>query len=260
MFSVMTLNLRFGLADDGRNSWLYRKKILPDFLKNHYSDFIGLQEVNDFQADFLIKTLSGYDFIGRRSPAPTFWQNNLIFYKKEWKCIHNEHFFLSPTPDIPSRNRKSRWPRQCTLGLFKKGDYKLICVNTHFDFEAHVQAESSRLILERISYLPTDLPAVIMGDFNATPSSLCHNIFTGNDQKSGFTGSYIGPYFKNVFNKPPFPGTHHGFTGNVDGRYIDWILYRGNIVPETRYVIQETINGVYPSDHFPVYASFKTLS
>ena len=52
-FSTLTLNLRFGLADDGADSWDHRKKALPVLFKKYHPDFIGLQEANDFQIDYL---------------------------------------------------------------------------------------------------------------------------------------------------------------------------------------------------------------
>ena len=82
MLSVLTLNLRFGLADDGPNGWDYRKDSFPYFFEKHRKDFIGLQEANDFQTDFIDNILNDYNFIGKRNPAPSFWQNNIIFYKK----------------------------------------------------------------------------------------------------------------------------------------------------------------------------------
>ena len=253
MLSVLTLNLRFGLADDGDNSWQFRKKAFPSLFNTYCVDFIGLQEVNDFQIDFLKKILTEYNLIGRRSPAPSFWQNNIIFYKRIWECIYYEHFFLSPTPMIPSRFQESRWPRQCTIGMFKNKDHRLICVNTHFDFDVAAQIKSARLIMERLSVLPLDLPAILMGDFNASPLSPPYMIFTGQNKKSS---AQKGSCFKNVFAKP-FPGTHHGFTGDRNGDHIDWILYRGEIIPDNYKIIQGTFNGVYPSDHFPLNATFK---
>jgi len=252
LLTVLTLNLRFGLADDGPNSWQHRKTIIASLLKKYPTDFIGFQEANDFQIDYLNETLSGYDYIGKRTPAPHFWQNNVIFYKRTWKCTYYEHFFLSPTPRIPSRNRESIWPRQCTIGMFKNNDRMLICVNTHFDFDASVQIEGAGLIIKQLSHLPPDLSAVLIGDFNATPDSPCHMIFTGQDQESGPGKSRP---FQNAFSEP-FPGTIHKFTGNTKGEHIDWILYRGGIMKKNCKVIPDTINGIYPSDHFPLFASF----
>jgi endonuclease/exonuclease/phosphatase family metal-dependent hydrolase len=251
--SVLTLNLRFGLADNGSNSWQYRKRSFQPLFKKYRPDFIALQEANNFQIDDLSQILTEYTFIGKRTPAPSFWQNNIIFYKKNWRRICHEHFFLSPTPDIPSRSRKSRWPRQCTIGMFSKNNRAIICVNTHFDFDVAVQIESAGLIMERLSNQPSDRPIVLTGDFNAPPTSPGHMIFTGQHQKF----LVKEPYFKNAF-KAPFPGTYHGFTGRPDGDHIDWILYRGRIVPEDCGVIQDTFGGIYPSDHFPLYAQFSS--
>lgn len=248
--SVLTLNLRFGLADDGDNSWPHRKHILPALFRNYPTDIVGLQEANDFQIAYMDHILADHEFIGKRSPAPRFWQNNIIFYKKTWKCVYHDHFFLSPTPDIPSRFRDSRWPRQCTIGMFAADDRKIICATTHFDFTETVQVNSARLILERLASLPPGVPVILMGDFNAAPSSSCHLIFTGEGVKNQPSN------FKNVFKKP-YPATYHGFTGRVDGECIDWILYRGRIMAENCKVILDSFNGRYPSDHFPVYTSFR---
>jgi endonuclease/exonuclease/phosphatase family metal-dependent hydrolase len=251
MFSVITLNMRFGLADDGLNSWQYRKECFPSFLEKYEVDFFGFQEVNDFQIDFLNKILTEYRFIGRQHNSPPFWQNNIIFYKKSWTCIYQDYFFLSPTPDVPSRFRKSVWPRQCTIGLFKNRDRKLVCVNTHFDFDSSVQIESAKIIMRRLANMPPVAPVILVGDFNAIPNSPCYNIFTGHDQKVPAEISY----FTNVF-KSPFPGTYHGFTGDREGDHIDWILYYGKIVVKDSITLRDTINDLYLSDHFPLYADF----
>jgi len=130
----------------------------------------------------------------------------------------------------------------------------IICVNTHLDFDPSVQIKSAKLIMDRVLRFPSDIPVIMVGDFNTTPFSPCYEIFTGHGQKTETQECY----FKNAFKKP-YPGTHHGFTGNINGDYIDWILYRGKIVKQDCRVIRNTIDGLYPSDHFPVYATFKLI-
>ena len=252
MLSILTLNLRFGLADDGPDRWSRRKKVFPSLLSEYGGDFLGFQEANDFQTSFLEEILHEYKMIGKRLSALPFWQNNILFYKKDWNCVYDEHFFLSPTPAIPSRSRKSRWPRQCTMGIFEKDGRRVICINTHFDFDAAVQIESAEIIMERLSHLPPDVPAFLIGDFNATPSRPCHTVFTGKDRKSMTKGLY----FRNAF-KEPFPGTYHRFTGNPTGDHIDWILYRGRISLKNAEVIRNAVDGIYLSDHFPLHAAFE---
>lgn len=253
MISILTLNLRFGLADDGPNSWSFRKKIFPVFLNRYSTDFIGFQEANDFQTDFLKEILEEYSLIGQRIPAPSFWQNNIIFYRKPWECTHYDHFYLSPTPMVPSRSSESLWARQCTIGVFQNADRMLICINTHFDFGSSVQTRSAQMIMKRLSDLSSELPAILVGDFNASPLCRCYEVFTGGKEMRQPLG--CSPFFKDVFSRP-FPGTHHGFKGGLNGEHIDWIMYRGRLTPVEYGVIHDTIDGMYLSDHFPVYARF----
>lgn len=228
-----------------------RKKGFPDLLSRHLSDFYCFQEANAFQVNHLRSILPDYHVIGQRWPSPGFWQNNVIFYHNTWEPVFCDHFFLSHTPSIPSRFRNSKWPRQCTMGIFKKKDFQLICTTTHFDFNSQVQVMSAKLIVRRLALLPGELPAIVCGDFNADPSGPCYRIFTQNDPRPAEpAGGFI-----NVFPEP-FPGTHHGFTGATDGDHIDWILYRGNIAHKKACVIADQFDGIYPSDHFPLRAIF----
>ena len=252
---VMTLNLRFGLASDGTNSWSHRKQTVGTFLASIQPDIIAFQEANDFQIDDLRRWLPDYSFIGKRSPAPSFWQNNIIFYHRQWICESKEHFYLSSTPHVPSRFRLSRWPRQGTIGIFKKAGFQIACANTHFDFNPDLQVRTAKILLGRLCHLAPSLPTIILGDFNATPNSACHMQFTDPQ----ITGTEHGQRFRNVFESP-YPTTYHGFTGKRDGDCIDWILYRGTLTLVNKYVMTEKINEQWLSDHYPVVAEFDCIT
>jgi endonuclease/exonuclease/phosphatase family metal-dependent hydrolase len=247
-FTLVTLNLRFGLADDGENRWDLRKSVFPAMLGELDPDFLCVQEANDFQVEDVAALLAGHSYIGRRDPAPRFWQNNVIFYRKTWDCLENAHFFLSPTPTIPSRFRASRWPRQCTMGCFQKDSNQVVVVDTHFDFDPEIQRKSVGVILKHLATKAPPLPCVVAGDFNAPPPAPCIKAFVHG------TADLAGG-FKSVLS-PPFTGTAHGFTGKTGGDPIDWILYRDGLVVETAGVIDKPYQGRYPSDHFPVLARF----
>ncbi len=250
-FSVMTLNLRFGLAKDGPNAWRHRKKLMSGLFRAYPVDFIACQEVNGFQAADLASILKDYCLIGCRQPAPSFWQNNIILFRKDWHVQNTAHFYLSETPDIPSRSRKSRWPRQCTIGTFQRMSRKLTCINTHFDFASSVQAFSARLIMKRLILRSDPVPAVLMGDFNAPFDSQHYRIFTGDL----VTKEGQGISFHNVFDDTP-GGTQHGFSGKPGQDCIDWILHTRGISPENAMVVKDHVQGAYYSDHFPVVATF----
>ncbi|WP_321493469.1 endonuclease/exonuclease/phosphatase family protein [uncultured Desulfobacter sp.] len=238
----MTLNLKFGLAKEGPHDWEHRKDLVAEILQTYPCHFMGFQEVNHFQAEFLARTLKGYGLIGWYNKGVKWWQNTLILFDPSWECLGHRHFFLTPTPDIPSLLPGSRWPRQCVIGWFKKKNRYLIVANTHFDFESEVQKKSASLVMDFLEYFPRGVPQIITGDFNATPGSPAHLCFKSRGFGLVMEGESVT--------------TFHDFTGKKTGLHIDWILYRNGVSPVSGQVIQDSHNGFFPSDHYPVQAGF----
>jgi endonuclease/exonuclease/phosphatase family metal-dependent hydrolase len=52
-------------------------------------------------------------------------------------------------------------------------------------------------------------------------------------------------------------GTFNGFKGASTGPRIDWILFRGPLRVLEAETVTRNDKGRYPSDHFPVSASFE---
>jgi endonuclease/exonuclease/phosphatase family metal-dependent hydrolase len=242
-FTVMTMNLRFGLARDGKNGWLYRKEVVKRFLALHHADVLGVQEANHFQMGFLQRRLKEHFFIGWHNPALEWWQSNGIFYHSRLTCLKQKHCFLSHTPGVQSKLPGSKWPRQCVMGLFQIQNRQVIVVNTHFDFDEPVQEESARLLLSFFGDFPVDTPVIITGDFNAAPGSGAYRLF----QSHGFS-----EVFENDYGT-----TFHGFKGRSTRRHIDWILFRGPFTVIHRKILTYSFDGRFPSDHYPVTARFQ---
>ncbi|MCP4718491.1 MAG: endonuclease/exonuclease/phosphatase family protein [Desulfobacteraceae bacterium] len=240
--TIMTMNLRFGLARDGENGWQHRKILVAKLLKKYPGDFFGFQEVNHFQADFLIRALPGYQVLGQHNKTIDFWQSNLIFFHPSWHCLEQKHYFLSYTPEVTSKLAGSKWPRQCVIGLFQKERDQIIVANTHFDFDPFVQKESAALVIKFLSEFPIGLPVVILGDFNANPGSLAHTLF----KNKGFAG---------VLDNETTT-TFHEFEGKDTGKQIDWILYQGGLTSVFNQVVTDCFSNRFPSDHYPVRAGF----
>lgn len=243
IFSVITANLRFGLAEDGDNAWPNREPLFSEILRRYPSTFLGIQESNHFQTHFLAKQLASHDFIGWHNPSKERWQSNLIFYHRSWTCLAHRHHFLSDTPDVESKLADSKWPRQCVIGLFKQASRRLIVANTHFDFNEDVQEKSALLVIQFLSSFPGDCPVIITGDFNSAPGGRPHGIFMENG-------------FYDVFDNQ-HSTTFHKFRGEDTREHIDWILYRGDIKPVRKKIITDSFSGRYPSDHYPVMAAFR---
>ena len=245
-FIVMTMNLRFGLAQDRMNRWELRKSMVSRILETYPADFLRFQEVNHFQAEHLCRVLKEHNHIGWHSKNVSWWQCNMIFYHNSWTCLEQNHYFLSRTPGMESKLPGSKWPRQCVVGRFQKQGVELIVVNTHFDFKPGVQKESADLVMGFLSRFPGKIGCIVTGDFNANPGSPAYERFMVNGFHEVFAGRSVS--------------TFHEFQGKETGKHIDWILFRGGFVNTFKEVITDAFNGRYPSDHFPVRAGFSFFS
>ena len=244
---IMTMNLRFGLARDGENKWSNRKPLVSAILKKYPNDFLGIQEANHFQTEFLLQQLPDYQAIGWHNKSIEWWQSNLIFFHKSWHCLVEKHYFLSDTPEVNSKLTGSKWPRQCVIGLFQREEQKILVANTHFDFDPSIQEKSAGLVMDFLSEFSRGLPIIITGDFNSSPGSLAHVRFKTHDFDEVFDGI---SHDKRI-------STFHEFKGRQTGKHIDWILYQGGLVPIFRQVVKDSFSGQFPSDHYPVQAVFK---
>ncbi len=242
-FTIMTMNMRFGLARDGKNGWFNRKILVEKFLHLHPATFMGFQELNHFQMGFLQRKLRAHHFIGWHNPALQWWQNNGIFYHHGWLCLEQKHCFLSHTPDVTSKLSGSQWPRQCVMGLFQHQEHQLIICNTHFDFDESVQEQSARLVVSFLEEFPDDRPVLIVGDFNCSPGSGAYRLFKA---------ARFSEVFENNHGT-----TFHEFKGIETQMHIDWILYRGPLQLMHKKVLTDSFDGRFPSDHYPVAARFQ---
>ena len=250
MLRIMTLNLRFGRAPDGPHAWPKRKAALPHLFAAHPADLYCFQEANDFQVEALRELLPDHHVSGVRSQAPPFWQNNVIFTPHAWPVLRRDRFFVSPTPNIPSRMRVSKWPRQGSIVHLETPWGPLICVNTHFDFAPTMQAAGARIIQDRLASYPKSCPCILVGDFNASPGG------AGFEAFSSAPSNVTHRQFSSAFRRP-FPATYHAFTGQTDGPHIDWILHTTDLHVDQAFTVTDAFDGILPSDHFPVVAWFR---
>jgi endonuclease/exonuclease/phosphatase family metal-dependent hydrolase len=123
--------------------------------------------------------------------------------------------------------------------------------NTHFDHRsAESRAESAKLLRKRVKAIDPAFPVIVVGDFNAMAETAGpYETLTGGRLKDARLDAteVVGP-----------AGTGSGF--NPEGRStiprIDWILYHGPLEPARFETIDRNKDGRYPSDHFPIVATF----
>lgn len=249
--SVMTFNIRLDVKSDSLDNWHLRKADMVQLLRHYHPDVLGLQEVLHHQLTYLDSSLVNYTFVGvARDDGATKGEYSPVFYDStKFDMVLSSTFWLSQTPDIPSRGWDAALPRVCTYVLLKhKQSEKLLWVfNTHFDHIGQLARENSaRLILEKINQLNVSkCDVVLMGDFNSTPDNATVKILADklNDARYTTVATFYGPEY-----------TFNGFGKEPGSKRIDYVFTAGMDVLEAIHIDDRKPDGRYVSDHFPVMA------
>lgn len=250
---VMSMNVRYGTADDGENRWELRRDLLFDVLRNERPDVVGLQEALRFQLDETLDHLPGYSEIGEGRDGGKDGEYSAILYRRDrFELISSDTFWLSDTPGVPSAHWGNRIVRICTWGLFadqSSGDFFYV-FNTHLDHESQASRERSvRFLAERVVERDLPVPFVLLGDWNAGEENPAMRFLY---DETGLRDAYrvVHPEDREV-------GTFHGFTGRRDGKKIDAVLVPPAVDVTDAAIVRTKRGGRYPSDHFPVTASLR---
>ena len=253
VIKVMSFNIRLDVKSDGENQWDKRKEKVASLMNYYEADFIGAQEVQHHQLQFLQQNLKSYGYIGvGRDDGKEAGEYSCIFYNKDkFEVVKQSTFWLSQTPDSVSMGWDAACNRVCTYGLFRVKQTKhLIWVfNTHFDhMGVTARIESARLIAARIESLTASkqYPVVLTGDFNSKPEDApvqyLENRFL-NSRAISEQAAYGPPDTWNGFEFDKIPA------GCIDHIFIS----RKEKVKVMKFAtITDSYERKYPSDHFPI--------
>lgn len=249
---VMTYNIRLALDSDKENSWNNRKDEALALLEYYHPDYFGVQEAVPQQMSDIKLGLKNYNYVGvGRDDGANKGEYSAIFYDtNKLTVLKSGTFWLSETPEKPSKGWDAAYNRICTYALFKmkKGSKKFWALNVHFDHVGDIaRINSSKLILEKIKEFNTEkFPVVLTGDFNLTEDSEPIKIISQ---------SLVNTYHHSL--KPHYgpKGTFTGFDINtIPKERLDHIFVKGFSCLSIRTINDRRENLLYPSDHFPVLA------
>lgn len=255
---VMSYNIRLDVKSDGDNQWDKRKDKVAGLMNYYEADFIGGQEVQHHQLQYLLQNLSGYSYIGvGRDDGKEAGEYSCIFYKKEKYNVEEQHtFWLSATPDTVSMGWDAVCNRVCTYGLFKdkKTKQKFWVFNTHFDhIGVTARISSAKMIVAKIEEVNKDkkYPIIITGDFNSKPTEA--------------PAQYIASYLQNariVSEQPPYGPADTWNAFQFDKKpenCIDYIFIAKDEKMKVKKfaTITDSYDRKYPSDHFPILATIQ---
>jgi len=249
---VMSFNIRLQVASDKENAWTERKQDAVDLLNYYHPDYFGVQEALPEQMKDIKDGLKNYDYIGvGRDDGKDKGEFSAIFYDtNRLQVVKSGTFWLSETPEKPSRGWDAALNRICTYAFFKdkKTKKEFLAMNLHFDHIGNVaRVKSSELILKKIKEMnPKNIPVTLSGDFNLTEDSEPIKILSQN----------LNDSFYHSETKPYGPkGTFTAFNVNeIPKDRIDYIFVKGFKIKSQRHINDRRGNLLYPSDHFPVLA------
>ncbi|KAL4181862.1 hypothetical protein AMTRI_Chr12g273150 [Amborella trichopoda] len=291
--TVMTFNLLDDQEPDSPNSWQNRRDICISVITSYSPMILCTQQGLKPQLEFLQQCLPGYEQFGisRKGSQDVTDEHCSIFYDKEKvEFLEGGTFWLSESPSVPgSMSWGSEVPCIATwaisfsilICLVEPPGFSFQIVNSNMDeFSARARRRSALLTWQHIASLPPNLPVVYCGVFNTQKESTTGRFLLGRSREHGVVGDMRDAWpsartRKNV----SLIRTYHGFKGDKQGAleliklilralclcwdrqtqdlHIDWILYRGrSLCPASCEVINDNIDGLYPSSHYPLFAEF----
>lgn len=245
-----TFNIRWDNPGDKGNLWQDRAFKVIHLVQFHKIGLLGTQEGLHHQIKELSQGL-GYEYlgVGRDDGAEKGEYTAILFDPKRYKLEDSGTFWLSPTPDTPSKGWDASLNRICSWGKFKDQDGKRFFVfNIHYDhIGQEAREESSKLVAAKAKEINTsNLPAIWMGDFNVTPDNPAYQTITSS------------PGWKDarLISKLPAYGPAGTFTGfdweKMPDGIIDHIFVSGKVDVLRHGILTDNYGKKYPSDHFPV--------
>ncbi|MBE6828159.1 MAG: endonuclease/exonuclease/phosphatase family protein [Ruminococcaceae bacterium] len=249
--NIMSCNLRcINPGDLGKKSWFYRADLIMQNIEKCSPSVIGFQEATKWQYKYACDCLEGYDSVIEYRDKSPFSEGCPIFYRSDlYELKDKGSFWLSETPEVMSRDWHSKCYRICSYVILtdKETGRDFVVFNTHLD---HVSDEARikgiGVVLDKIAQFGS-LPSVIMGDFNADENSetyakACENFLDAKYQTPNTM----------------FGCTYQNWGENLQALSIDYFMISKEGWTVNAYqIIGDTYDGVYPSDHFPIYISLE---
>ncbi len=248
---VATYNLRMDTPRDSLNAWPNRKSAVRELLAYHDLDIIGTQEGFIHQLKDLVMG-SNYAYYGKgRDDGKSSGEHAAILYDKDkFKLVDSGDFWLSETPNIPSKgwdatccNRVTSWVKFQSLN---NGE-EFYVFNAHFDHQGKVaRVESAKLLMEKMRSITNGKPVICLGDFNSTPET----------EQMIQLASYLKDTYHATLAPPYGPvGTFNGFKWNAPlTERIDYIFVSDAFKVLKYAALMDAKNQRFPSDHLPVVA------
>ncbi len=263
--TVMSFNIGSTHNQGGDNNWDDRRYLVRRAIRDFKPALFGVQECRWEQGVELNEAFYGYRITGvGRDDGVQAGEMCLIFTRHDrYHLLDQGFFWLSETPDEPGSKGwdasspnivswvklRDRWCNPDTVFVF----------NTQLDQAGKESRHQGALLLQKqMADISRGQAVILLGDFNspATSQSPSYRVLA----EEGYLAD-LALRDAWMFSSPEEPmqreDTFHGYTGEGSRGRIDWILTSAEFPGVEAGIQRVQKNGQYPSDHFPIWATFR---
>lgn len=250
--TVMSFNVYIGGA--GELSAENRTDEVVSKIRSHSPDSFGLQEANEGWMERLPEILKDeYAYVGVGRDRDLGGEASPVFYKKDkYEVVEYDTFWLSKTPEKPSKGWDAMFNRICTYAVLKDKEtgFTYAHFNAHFDHMGVVaRNESVTVIANKIKEIAPDMPVVFSGDLNDGEDTDMY----ARVLESGMKDT------RSLAENSGTDTTFHAYAGSE--RTLDYIFANAFCIKVDKHLVDnEMINGIYASDHHPVVATLELFN
>ena len=255
---VMSYNVRYDNPSDDTYVWRDRRDAVASVVRFHGPALVGLQEaLRDQLRDLRDRLSDDYDWLqaGRRPPQAKAGEFAAIGYDAtRFGLVDEWTLWLSESGEPGAVGWDAMLPRLVRYVKLHDDDTDttLFLFTTHFDHAGQrARVESAELLRSQVDEVPSNVPVVVVGDFNARAVDPAYERLVRDDDRRRLLDAHVVA-----------DSGHHGpetsvtdFTGLVPDRKIDHVFVTSDVEVLAHGTCSDTHgDGLYPSDHLPVIA------
>ena len=254
---IMSFNVRTKTTEtDPANNWDNRKAACIALIKDQQPSIIGFQEAKYSTQWVYLKEQLAADYEGYGVNRDTGKESGtgetmgILYNKNVIEKIDGGTFWLSETPDTPSKGFGANYSRNATWGIFKHkpSGVTFYYINTHLDHQvANAQIEGMKLISQHFEKYRGVYPLFLTGDLNIKANNVALDVI----ESYMYNAREAAPASSTDFNT-----TYNGYVKNKNS-IIDHIYCNREQYVVRYHTINEDYGVNFVSDHYPIYAIIK---
>ncbi len=269
---IASLNLRFAFSAE-EHAQAVREPRIYGFMRDTLPNSVGVQECEWFWYDRLNKTVGELGYASVQEPAydhsktseelhekgnSNYAFKNYIYYNtNSTRLIEGGKFWLSETPNVPSKGFGSRFYISAAWALLeiKESGERYVHINTHLNVDkSEIRNAEVKVILAKArEFEEQGLRVFITGDFNDRMESECY---------ASVAASYTDAR-EAAKIKPALDYTYNNYWAddvqpNPEKRsLIDFCFFKGEKISVETFDVVDKWSGGYMSDHNALLVDIK---